>query len=86
MYGYQCVARKGDPCGRVSRYAGQYDPAQMKLFDGVLMRMIERIEIHALAELGERLAPIDGAPVEVIRHLARHDEIIVAGPVLKDSK
>ena len=67
-------------------HAGQYDPAQMKLFDGVLMRMIGHIEARALAELGERLAPIDGAPAEVIRHLARHDEIIVAGPVLKGSK
>src|SRR5215468_4096641 len=62
-------------------HAGQYDPAQMKLFDGVLMRMIGHIESRALAELGERLAPI-----EVIRHLAKHDEIVVAGPVLKDSK
>ena len=59
-------------------HAGQYDPAQMKLFDGVLMRMIGHIETRALAELGERLAPIDGAPGEVIRHLAKHDEIVVA--------
>src|SRR5215471_1426127 len=67
-------------------HAGQYDPAQMKLFDGVLMRMIGHIETRALAELGERLAPIEGAPIEVIRHLAKHDEIVVAGPVLKESK
>ena len=67
-------------------HAGQYDPEQMKLFDGVLMRMIGHIETRALAELGERLAPVDGAPVHVIRHLANHDEIVVAGPVLKDSK
>jgi len=67
-------------------HAGHYDPEQMKLFDGVLMRMIGHIETRALAELGGRLAPIDGAPVEVIRHLANHDEIVVAGPVLKDSK
>jgi uncharacterized protein (DUF2336 family) len=67
-------------------HAGQYDPAQMKLFDGVLMRMIGHIETRALAELGERLAPIEGAPVEVIRHLAKHDEIVVAGPVLKASE
>ena len=67
-------------------HAGQYDPEQMKLFDGVLMRMIGHIETRALAELGGRLAPIDVAPMEVIRHLANHDEIVVAGPVLKDSK
>jgi uncharacterized protein (DUF2336 family) len=67
-------------------HAGQYDPEQMKLFDGVLMRMIGHIETRALAELGGRLAPVEGAPVDVIRHLANHDEIVVAGPVLKDSK
>jgi uncharacterized protein (DUF2336 family) len=67
-------------------HAGQYDPEQMKLFDGVLMRMIGHIETRALAELGERLAPVDGAPFGVIRRLANHDEIVVAGPVLRDSK
>jgi uncharacterized protein (DUF2336 family) len=68
------------------RHAGQYGPEQMKLFDGVLMRMIGHIETWALAELGERLAPVDGALVDVIRHLANHDEIVVAGPVLRNSK
>jgi uncharacterized protein (DUF2336 family) len=48
--------------------------------------MIGHIESKALAELGQRLAPVEGAPVEVIRRLANHDEIAVAGPVLKDSK
>ena len=67
-------------------HAGHYDPEQMKLFDGVLMRMIGHMETRALAELGGRLAPVEGAPVDVIRHLANHDEIVVAGPVLKDSK
>jgi uncharacterized protein (DUF2336 family) len=67
-------------------HAGQYDPAQIELFDGVLMRMIGHIESRALAELGQRLAPVETAPIDVIRHLANHDEIAVAGPVLKDSK
>lgn len=66
--------------------AAQYDPAQIELFDGVLTRMINHIESRALAELGQRLAPVETAPVEVIRRLAEHDEIAVAGPVLKDSK
>src|SRR6202020_1942000 len=35
--------------------------------------------------LSSRLAPIDSAPVEVIRRLARNDEISVAGPVLTAS-
>jgi uncharacterized protein (DUF2336 family) len=66
--------------------AGQYDSEQISLFDDVLLRLIEHIETRALAELGERLAPVETAPVGIIRHLANHDEIAVAGPVLKDSK
>ena len=66
--------------------AGQYDSEQVSLFDDVLLRLIEHLETRALAELGERLAPVETAPVGIIRHLANHDEIAVAGPVLKDSK
>ena len=66
--------------------AGLYESEQIELFDDVLLRLIEHIETRALAELGERLAPVENAPAGVIRHLANHDEIVVAGPVLKDSK
>ena len=66
--------------------AGQYNSAQIELFDDVLLRLIGHIETRALAELGGRLAPVEAAPVGVIRHLANHDEIMVAGPVLKDSQ
>src|SRR5262245_39910799 len=65
--------------------ADLYDSTQIELFDDVLLRLIEHIETRALAELGERLAPVEHAPVGIIRHLANHDEIAVAGPVLKDS-
>jgi len=67
-------------------HAGQYDPEQIDLFDDVLLRLIGHIETRALAELGKRLAAVETAPVGVIRHLANHDEIVVAGPVLKDSR
>ena len=59
---------------------------QVEVFDDVLCLLIGRIESKALAELSERLAPVDKAPIEVIRRLARDDEIIVAGPVLMESK
>jgi uncharacterized protein (DUF2336 family) len=67
-------------------HADQYDPEQIELFDDVLLRLVAHIETRVLAELGERLAPVATAPLGVIRHLANHDEIAVAGPVLKDSK
>src|SRR3954469_16328769 len=55
---------------------------QVKVFDDVLCVLIARVETRARAELGARLAPIDYAPFEVIQHLARDEEIAVAGNVL----
>jgi len=58
---------------------------QIKVFDDVLCVLIGRVESRARAELGQRLAPIDYAPFEVIQHLARDGEIAVAGAVLANS-
>jgi uncharacterized protein (DUF2336 family) len=65
--------------------ADRLNDAQIGVFDDVLMHLIERIEEKALAQLSARLAPVDNAPGEVIRRLARSDEITVAGPVLTQS-
>ena len=58
---------------------------QIKLFDNVLCHLVTRVENRARAELSARLAPIDYAPFDVIQHLARDDEIAVAGRVLATS-
>ena len=65
--------------------AEQFSDKQIDVFDIVLLRLIERIETRALAELSQNLAPVQNAPNEVIQQLARNDEISVAGPVLKQS-
>ena len=65
--------------------ADRLNDEQIALFDDVLGKLIHRIETKALTELSTRLAPIHSAPIEVIRRLARHDEIAVAGPVLTES-
>jgi uncharacterized protein (DUF2336 family) len=74
--------------------AGSYNGEQIELFDSVLERLIKTIEIRAiadvsariaLAEMSAQLAPISQAPPSVVRRLARHDEITVAGPVLTES-
>jgi uncharacterized protein (DUF2336 family) len=65
--------------------ADRLNDEQIGVFDDVLANLIQRIETKALAELSSRLAPIQSAPIEVIRRLARHDEITVAGPVLAES-
>jgi uncharacterized protein (DUF2336 family) len=63
-----------------------FSEEQLAVFDRLLERLIERIEAAVLAEIGERLAPIKNAPVAVVRNLAKHDEIAVAGPILARSE
>jgi uncharacterized protein (DUF2336 family) len=58
---------------------------QVRVFDDVLVHLIQRVEINALAQLSHSLAPVDNAPIEVVRSLARDDEIAVSGPVLSQS-
>ena len=59
---------------------------QIKVFDDVLCLLIRRIEGRALVELSKRLAPIDKSPIDVIRQLANHEDIEIAGPVLAESR
>lgn len=74
--------------------AGSFNSEQIELFDSVLERLIKTIELRAIADVSARialaetsmqLAGIAQAPPTVIRRLARHDEITVAGPVLTES-
>jgi uncharacterized protein (DUF2336 family) len=74
--------------------AGSYSEEQIELFGDVFERLVNTIELRAigdvsakiaLAELSSQLAPIKQAPVGLVRRLARHDEISVAGPVLTES-
>jgi len=68
------------------REAERLTEAQITVFDNVLMHLIKEIESKAKAELSRRLAAVDKAPIEVIRYLARDDDITVAEPVLARSK
>jgi uncharacterized protein (DUF2336 family) len=74
--------------------AGSYNGEQIELFDIVLERLIKTIELRAIADVSARialaetsaqLASVAQAPPAVIRRLAHHDEITVAGPVLTES-
>ena len=58
---------------------------QISVFDDVLVHLVERIETKALVQLSTSLAPVDNAPIEIIRRLSNHDEIEIAGPVLTTS-
>jgi uncharacterized protein (DUF2336 family) len=65
--------------------ADSFTGAQIALFDDVMGRLIEHIEMQALAELSRRLGPVANAPDRVVQRLARNDAIAVAGPVLAQS-
>jgi uncharacterized protein (DUF2336 family) len=92
----ESAVRAGSPERRVSTLrritdlflhdADRLSDEQIQVFDDVLCLLVEKIEKAALAELGTRLAPVDMAPMRLIRRLARDQEIAVAAPVLKDSK
>ena len=61
-----------------------YDEQQIALFDDVLIRLSEQVEIVARTRLSERLAAISDPPCGIIRTLAKDPNIAVALPVLTD--
>ena len=65
--------------------AGRYCEDEISTFGEVISRLADEIEIVARAQLAQRLARLDNAPVSVIRKLAFDDAIEVAGPVLRES-
>lgn len=65
--------------------ADRLNDQQIDVFDDVLGHLIKRVEARALAELSQRLGPIKNAPIDVVRRLARDDDIAVAEPVLRQS-
>ena len=78
--------RRADHARRVTELfvagASVYSDRNIAVFDRVLQKLIAQIGAAVLAEIGVRLAPIDRSPLGVMRVLANHDEIAVAGPVL----
>jgi len=65
--------------------SGKFSGEQIELFDGVMGRLVENIELTARAAFANRLAGVADAPAKVIRALAFDDAIEVAAPVLAQS-
>ena len=51
----------------------------------MISRLADKIETKARAELANRLAPVENAPLTTVRRLARDESIEVAGPILMQS-
>src|SRR5712672_601065 len=84
------IGRRAETLRRVTDLfvsgSGKFSGEQIALFDDVMSRLLEQIELSARAAFGKRLAMFPDAPLRVIRGLALDDEIEVAGPVLAHSE
>ncbi len=87
---HQDIRHRADTLRRVTDLflagSGRYSGDQIELFDEVMSRLIEEIDVSARAAFGHRLATVPHAPPRVMRGLALDDAIEVAGPVLMHSE
>ncbi len=68
------------------RGAEFYTGDQVAIFDEVMSRLIRNMDRAPLAELSNTLAPVDNAPINVLRSLARHGDAAIHGPILERAK
>jgi uncharacterized protein (DUF2336 family) len=66
--------------------AHRFNKGQIAVFDDVLLRLMERADTQALALLSNDLSRASAVPGQAVRRLAFHEDVSVAGPVLKRSK
>jgi uncharacterized protein (DUF2336 family) len=65
--------------------AGSFEEQQVGVFDDVLCDLIGKIEREAVATLSQDIAAHANAQRALSRRLSQHDDIAVAGPVLRHS-
>jgi uncharacterized protein (DUF2336 family) len=89
------IVRNGDPKVRAEaarriaelffQDAAHLRPNHVALFDEILIDLVPHAELIARAELAERLSLVANAPRVLVGRLARENEILVAGPILRRS-
>jgi uncharacterized protein (DUF2336 family) len=65
--------------------AAKLRPSHVALFDDILIGLVPYVETVARASLAERFSLLANAPRTLLGQLARENEILVAGPVLRRS-
>jgi uncharacterized protein (DUF2336 family) len=93
--GLDDIVRRGDPKRRgeiASAIAALFfqDPSKLRpelvdLFDDLLIDLVPHAELASRVDLAERFSQLDNAPRHLVGQLARENEILVAGPVLRRS-
>jgi uncharacterized protein (DUF2336 family) len=89
------IIRHGDPkrrdevARRISELflvgAANLRSDHVDLFDGILIDLVPHAELATRAGLAERLSVLGNAPRAVVGQLAREDDILIAGPLLRRS-
>lgn len=93
--GLDDIVKRGDPRrrGEIARAISELffqDPARLgpeliDLFDNLLIDLVPHAELGSRVDLSERFSHLDNAPPHLVNQLARENEIMVAGPVLRRS-
>jgi uncharacterized protein (DUF2336 family) len=93
--GLEQIIRNGDPERRAEaarriaelffQDAAHLRPNHVDLFDEILIDLVPHTELVARAALAERLSLVANAPRVLVGRLARENEILVAGPILRRS-
>jgi len=89
------IVRHGDPERRAEaarriaalflQDAASLRPKHVDLFDGLLTDLVPHADLGERADLAERLSLLANAPRMLVGQLARENEILVAGPLLRRS-
>jgi len=87
VVGLREIGRRADILQRITDLfvanSDRLSSEQVALFDGVMRRLVEEVDVMARAVFGQRIAALPAAPQGVVRELALDDAIAVAGPILK---
>jgi uncharacterized protein (DUF2336 family) len=65
--------------------AANLRPDHVDLFDGILIDLVPHTEVAVRVDLAERLSRLGNAPRVLAGRLAREDDILIAGPLLRRS-
>ena len=89
------IVKRGDPRrrGEIARAIAQLffqdaeklRPDLVDLFDNLLIDLVPHAELASRVDLAERFSRLNNAPPHLVSQLARENEIMVAGPVLRRS-
>ncbi|WP_439359206.1 DUF2336 domain-containing protein [Bradyrhizobium sp. DASA03007] len=93
--GLDDIVKRGDPRrrGEIARAisalffrdAEKLGPELIDLFDNLLIDLVPHAELASRIDLAERFSRLGNAPPHLVNQLARENEIMVAGPVLRRS-